>query len=242
MTLPDASPQWLVVLDGEGPAPRLPAGGGAATVVVADGGLALAQELGLRVDHVVGDLDSVDPTDLAHVVEAGAQVHRHEADKDATDGELAIELVLRLAAGAGPGRLTVLGPAGGRLDHLLADLLVLGRPDLARFEVTGRLGPAVVTVVTAARPRRLTGRAGEHVSLIPILGRTRGVVTDGLRWPLVDADLTAASTRGLSNELVGTYAEVGVTEGTVLVIQPGTASTVTRPRTTPYDPSPVDPG
>lgn len=240
MTLPDASPLTLVVLDGAGEAPRLPAGSGAGVVVAADGGLALAQALGLRVDHVVGDLDSVDPAGLERAVEAGAVVHRHEPDKDATDGELAIELVLRLADGS-PGRLLVLGRGGGRLDHLLADLLVLGRRDLARFEVTGRFGPAVVTVVTAARPRRLTGRAGEHVSLIPILGRARGVTTDGLRWPLVDADLAGTGTRGLSNELVATEAEVTIAEGTVLAIQPGTASTVTRRRSTTYDPSPVDP-
>lgn len=235
--------------DGIGAAPEVPAG---AVVVAADSGLQAAVARGLAVDHVVGDLDSVDPAALTAAEEAGATVHLHLADKDATDSELAIDLVVRLAAtwGAGeatgvggpePVRLLVLGGGGGRLDHLLADLLVLASPVLAGLDVAAHLGSATVTVVRAGRPRQILGPVGDQVSLLPVHGRARGVTTEGMRWPLLGADLVPGTTRAVSNELVAGEASVALRHGVVLVVQPGTRAGPVDPRPTPYDPTPLDP-
>ncbi|QXC61814.1 thiamine diphosphokinase [Aquihabitans sp. G128] len=226
-------------VDGYGPAAAagVPEG---AIVVAADSGLDAALALGLRVDHLVGDLDSVSATALAAAEAAGTHVFRHPADKDATDSELAVAFALGLLPFEG-GELLVLGGGGGRLDHLLADALALAAPVLAHVEVTARFGPATVTVVRPARPRSVRGRVGEQVSLLPLHGRARGVTTTGLRWLLADADLVPGTTRAVSNELVATEATVEITEGVVLVVQPGTAAAPVTPRTTPYDPTPVDP-
>lgn len=229
----------VVVVGGAGPAPaiELPAG---ALVVAADSGVDAALAWGLPVDHVVGDLDSVSADGLARVRAEGAVVHRHPADKDATDSELAVALALDLLGGGG-GDLLVLGAGGGRLDHLLADAFALAGPALAQVEVTARFGPATLTVVRAGRPRSLTGRVGEQVSLLPVHGRARGVTTEGLRWLLDDADLVPGTTRAVSNELLAPTATVAVAEGVVLVVQPGTDAAPVAPRTTPYDPRPLDP-
>src|SRR5882757_8624716 len=62
----------IVVTGGDPPHPtvrdRLPTG---ATVIAADSGLDHAIALGLRVDRVVGDLDSVSPEALAAAARAG---------------------------------------------------------------------------------------------------------------------------------------------------------------------------
>src|SRR6476661_2130701 len=63
----------------------------AADVVAADSGLGVATALGVHVDHLVGDLDSVDPAAVAAAEAAGTTVDRHPAEKDATDLELAID-------------------------------------------------------------------------------------------------------------------------------------------------------
>src|SRR6476661_2831871 len=125
------------------PAP-LPRG---SIVVAADSGLDRLTGV-VRVDHVVGDLDSVSDTSLRHAQVAGAEIHRHPADKDATDIELAVDLVLsHVVPATGLMTLLVIGGGGGRLDHLLADLLVLTAPVLAPLHVTARFGAATVTVV-----------------------------------------------------------------------------------------------
>lgn len=216
-----------------------------AIVVAADSGLDAAHAAGIAVHHVVGDFDSVDPQSLADAEASGVHVHRHPADKDATDGELALELAVSLAAGLGPlappevVELVVLGGGGGRLDHLLADLLALAAPVLAHLDVTAHFGPATITVVRPGRPRTVAGRVGEQVSLLPIHGRARGVCTTGLRWALVEADLVAGTTRAVSNEFLAPAATITVDEGTLAVIQPGTQAATIQPRTTPYNPTPT---
>jgi thiamine pyrophosphokinase len=93
-------------------------------VIAADSGLDLARLLGLGVDVVVGDLDSVTPTGLAWARDTGIPIEKASPDKDETDLELA---VARATAG-GAHRIVMLGGAGGRLDHLLANVAVLCGP------------------------------------------------------------------------------------------------------------------
>jgi thiamine pyrophosphokinase len=189
----------------------LPAG---AYVVAADSGLDHAAALGLRVDIVVGDFDSVRPETLAAAAEHGTAVDRHPAAKDETD----LELALDVAAARNPARILVLGQSGGRLDHLSAGMLLLADERYAGSDVQARFGPALVTVVRDEA--RLGGRPGELVSLLPVHGPARGVRTDGLLYPLDDEDLPAGTTRGVSNELLGATAQVRLREGVLLAIQP----------------------
>ena len=185
-----------------------------ALVIGADSGIEHARALGRRVDLAVGDFDSVSPEALAAAAEAGARVIRYPVDKDATD----LELALDVAAARGVDRITVVGGHGGRLDHYLANALLLGSARFADIEIDGWFGDAHVIVVR--RHARLVGRAGSLVTLLATNGPARGVTTTGLRYPLHEAVLLPGSTLGVSNELVGTDAEVSVSGGTVLSIQP----------------------
>jgi thiamine pyrophosphokinase len=185
-----------------------------AFVVAADSGLEHVHALGLHADLVVGDFDSVHPDALERARGAGSEVHEHPADKDATD----LELALRAAQRRRPERVTVVGAGGGRLDHFLANALLLAHPDWADFELRAFVGPAYVHVVR--RSVVLTGPVGSLVSLLPVGGPARGVRTAGLRWPLTDEDLRPGSTRGVSNELAVETASVTLREGVLLAVQP----------------------
>ena len=59
-------------------------------VIAADSGLHSAIDLGLRVNLVIGDMDSVDPAVLVAAEANGVTVQRMPRDKDATDTELAL--------------------------------------------------------------------------------------------------------------------------------------------------------
>lgn len=190
-----------------------------AFVVAADTGIELALDLGLHVDLAVGDLDSVAADALARATGAGATVERHPPDKEATDLELALDAAMRYR----PDRLVVVGGHGGRLDHFLANTLLLASPAYAGPELVALMGPARVTVV---RDRaRLTGEPGDLVTLVPLHGSARGVSTDGLLYPLDGEELSAGSTRGVSNELARREASVRVAHGVVLAVQPGASGT-----------------
>ncbi len=186
-------------------------------VVAADGGLHLADLLGLPVDVVVGDMDSVDADRLAAAEAAGATVLRHPADKDATD----LELALGLAAAAAPDRVVVVGSGSGRLDHLLGAVGLLASARWAPAQVDAWLGAAQVHVVRGRRA--FSGEPGETVSLLAHGGPAAGVTTEGLRWSLSGAVLGPDGTLGVSNELVAHGAVVEVLDGCVVVVRPGPA-------------------
>jgi thiamine pyrophosphokinase len=209
-------PDVVVVASGPGPAVGLPAG---ATVVAADGGLERATTLGLDVDVLVGDHDSVSPTALAKAEAAGVRIVRHPVAKDATDLELALDEALSLGAR----RALVVASAGGRLDHLLASLLLLASERYASLEVDALLGDAIVHVVRGERT--LGGQVGELLTLVPLGGPAVGVVTSGLEYPLADETLQPGTTRGVSNAFTASQARVSVRDGVLLALRPRGAGT-----------------
>jgi thiamine pyrophosphokinase len=185
-----------------------------ALVVAADSGLDHALALGLRVDVVVGDLDSASADAQAEARAAGTAFETHPTDKDATDLELALESARRHGARS----VTVIGGGGGRHDHLLANALVLAAVEHADLDLDALVGTARITVVRAHT--ELHGRPGDLCSLIPVGGPAHGVHTTGLRYPLHGEDLLPGSTRGISNELLHATATVAVTDGVLLAVQP----------------------
>jgi thiamine pyrophosphokinase len=185
-----------------------------ALVLAADSGIDHAHAIGRRVDVAIGDFDSVTPDGLERAEREGARIERHPTDKDATDLELAIDA----AIAAGIARVTVVGGHGGRLDHLLGNLVLLAAPTTERLELDAWMGAAHVTVVRTRAT--LAGTAGSIVSLFAMHGPARGVTTHGLRFPLHDAALEPGSTLGLSNEIAATDAAVTLTTGVLLAVQP----------------------
>ena len=125
--------------------------------------------------------------------------------------------------------------AGGRLDHLLGNLLALTSDDLKDVEVEAHVGTARVTVIRG-RTARLHGEVGELVSLFAIGGPARGVTTVGLHYPLVDDMLLPGSSRGVSNLHVAAEALVTVADGAVLAIHPGPDVSPAKPRRSPGPP------
>jgi len=205
----------VVVLSGGPDRPAVDALPPGAAVIAADGGAELARRLGLAVDLVVGDLDSISAATLAGI----AQVERHAAEKDATDLELALQAALRLE----PERILVLGSAGGRLDHLFGSLLLLAAEDYAGVGIDAQIGPAAVHVVRGERILR--GEPGEPISLFAVHGPASGVVTHGLVYPLRAETLEPGSSRGVSNVFAAPEARIGLERGVVLAVRPSGSAT-----------------
>jgi thiamine pyrophosphokinase len=112
----------------------------------------------------------------------------------------------------------VVGGSGGRLDHFLANALLLASPAYADIEIEALVGDARITVVHERA--RLSGTPGDLCSLLAVGGPARRVRTTGLRYPLDGEDLLPGSTRGLSNEFVEPVATVSLEHGAVLAVQP----------------------
>lgn len=210
---PDVVHTVAVIAGGQAVSPAMAARiGDVDYVIAADSGLDTAEHLGLTADLVVGDLDSVDPALLDR---PGLEVDRHPAAKDQTDIALALDRARDLGARAA----VVVSGGGGRLDHALANLLVLASPQYAQVRVRALIGDADVAVVR--HHHTMAAPAGTVVSLFAVDGPAHGVTTEGLRYPLRDEVLDPLSSRGVSNEFVGGPAAVRVGRGVLLVIRPG---------------------
>ena len=190
-----------------------------AFIIAADSGLLRAEALGLRVDLVVGDLDSVSQAAITAAEAAGIPIERHSTQKDSTDLELALDAAITRGArhiivigGDGAGK-------GSRLDHLLANILLLGSRAYAQTVLEAYLGPAHLAVVHAGSSIELHGAIGTLCSIVPI-GGPATVRTIGLRYPMDDVTLPASTTLGVSNEFSEAIATISTSAGTALVVQP----------------------
>ena len=185
-------------------------------VIAADSGLHSAIDLGLRVNLVIGDMDSVDPAVLMSAEANGVTVQRMPHDKDATDTELA----LLAAVAYGSQQIVLVTGGGGRLDHQLGILSAMQHQALKDCDVSALWDTARIQLLRGPGLCTIHGKVGEVVGLIAQHGDALGVTTDGLKWPHNDETLEAHSSRGVSNELVATTATISLAHGQLFVIQP----------------------
>lgn len=186
---------------------------GATAVIAADGGIRHLMALGHLPDVLIGDLDSLPEGIAEQMDDFDMEIIRHPPAKDETD----LELALLLAAGRHPSAvLVVAGGFGGRLDHTLANILLLAHPGLLSRQVSFVDDRESASLITHAA--EIAGQPGDTVSLIPLGGPARVAQTTGLRWPLVDETLAFGPARGVSNEMTATRAMVRLLDGMVLCI------------------------
>ena len=190
-------------------------------VIAVDRGYESLCSLGVVPDLVVGDFDS-----LGFIPE-GDNVLRFPIEKDESDMEIAI----RGADHGGCDIQLFYGALGRRLDHTIANLqLMVGRARRglhvaaigADSVVVALDGKGVNSLEFASfNPDVLAeGEYGRYISVFAQGGVASGVNISGLKYGLVDADLSDEKSLGLSNEFIGEPAHISVEMGALLVILP----------------------
>ena len=219
--LPPPTPPYGVVVAGgdlEEPDLRVEAARlarGAALCVAADGGLRLLRAAGCWPHVLVGDFDTLSPAEVEAARAAGVEIARFPTRKDATDAEIALDVVTR-RLGTAP--VFLVGGVGDRVDHSLANLLMAARLCLQGRRVAVLAGPAHVAPLIGPGTVRFAGRPGQPVSLIPLTPRMTGVTTSGLAYPLRDATLRFGTTFTVSNELAAAEGSFSARTGRALVV------------------------
>ncbi len=181
-------------------------------VIAADAGLEVLLAARRPVDLMVGDLDSVSAEALSAAAAAGTEIVQHRCDKDESD----LELALSAAIDSGTQRIHAVLRDGGRLDHQLANLLVLASTRWRSAEIDAVVGEHRVWIVH--RERTIPLVAGEPLALHAVGGSATGVTTTNLKYPLVDADLPGLVALGISNSAVAASPTVRIETGVVIAI------------------------
>ncbi len=182
-------------------------------LVAVDGGLNNMYRLGFQPNVVIGDMDSVSADDVLQLTSAGVRLIRYPKDKDETDFELALSLVIEKE---GFRTVRVVGALGGRIDQTLGNLALLALPMLEHCDV--RLDDGCEEVFLIRSRMLIEGKPGDTVSLIPMFGVVHGIVTEGLQYPLRREALFPERTRGISNVMLGHWASVQIEQGLLLCV------------------------
>lgn len=176
--------------------------------IAADRGLAAFDHAGLMPDYMIGDMDSIAPDVLARYENSLPQ-QRLSCIKDDTDGEAALHLALE----RGAKEITFLGALGGRMDHALANLMLLVRA--GRYGAFAEILGEGVRIFRVDHHAEILDAQGDTVSLLP-LGEAQGVTLNGFFYPLSDDTLTNDRTLGVSNVVTENPATIDVRSGDLI--------------------------
>jgi len=183
-------------------------------IFCADGGTRHALALDLTPNAIIGDLDSLAPETVAEMEARGVTIHRHPAYKNETD----LELALRLAIAEKPDEILLVTALGRRLDQMLANIMLLTRPEYDSTSLTLLDGPYWARLLRSHQSLVINGQPGDTLSLVPLTPTVSGVNLSGVEWPLEQTTLSLGSTLTISNTLTGSQATVQIGEGLVLVV------------------------
>jgi thiamine pyrophosphokinase len=186
----------------------------ASAIIAADGGAAHVLQAGFRPDLVIGDLDSFPPDQRAPLEAAGVRFVVHPEAKNETD----LELALLHAAATSDEPVLVFAGLGGRLDQMLANVLLLMHPALRARSIRFLTPYQEIWLVQGPGVTEVRGAPGDTVSLIPLGGDAHIRATNGLAWSLQDETLAFGPARGISNAMTAPVATVEVAEGALLCV------------------------
>ena len=177
-------------------------------IIAADGGYATLCKQNIAPNLIIGDFDSLD-TELP----SGIERITYPAEKDDTD--------MRLAYLEGKKRgytdFVIIGGAGGRIDHTLANFSLM-------LEIAESGGTAVLVAddfdahILTSGELHLPARDSGTVSVFAIGGDASGVSVKGLKYSASDITLKESFALGVSNSFIGNAAKISVERGKILAI------------------------
>ena len=185
-------------------------------IIAADSGMEFLYKCGKKPDMIVGDFDSVAPAVLvAYRKMDGIEWKVLRPEKDDTDTESAVQT----AAELGAEEIHIVGGTGSRLDHMLANVYLLGL--LREQGISAYLVDAHnrVQVIDQRIVIKKETQYGKYVSLLPFMGAVEGITLKGMKYPLEDYTLDHCHSIGISNEITGEQAEIEFRTGRLVVIE-----------------------
>lgn len=181
-------------------------------LVAVDRGLNVMNLLGLVPDLFVGDGDSAAPELLTALDHRRTHVVLLPEHKDVSDLEAAFDLLIALGQ---RGDMVLLAGLGGRMDHLMFNLLLAARHVINFHSIVFEDGRYTARPLADAQVLQLP--PGTTVSFVPVT-REIELTLVGFEYPLTHDVIQEGSTRTLSNVVRDPIQQVIVDKGTAMMI------------------------
>ena len=173
-------------------------------IVAADAGFRHVRDK--KVAALIGDLDT-----LGKAPE-GINLIRFPVEKNATDGELAIDYLHE----QGCKLLTIYGAFGGKIEHIIGNLNLLAYAD--SLGISAHINDGVMQAWYCRDRIEIASRPGDEVSVFPFGGNAVAAASSGLYYPLHDLTLDVKKSRGISNRATSDKIVLEISSGAVIIL------------------------
>lgn len=185
-------------------------------IIAADSGIEFLYRHQMKPDILVGDFDSADENIVAFYREdPEVEFREFQPEKDDTDTEIAILLAIE----RGAEEVHLLGGTGSRIDHMMANVALLGL--LLERQIPAFLADAQnrVRLINQRTVLQKDTQYGDYVSLLPFMGEVTGLTLTGFKYPLLDFTMGGCHSIGISNEIEEPEAVITMKSGSLLVVE-----------------------
>lgn len=183
-------------------------------IVGVDKGLEILDRLGVEVNLAVGDFDSA-PPGVKQKYQNRENTVSLNAEKDYSDTHMAILEALKQK----PDTIIIVGATGGRIDHMLANISLLGICEAENVPAYIIDENNKIRITNKPISIKKTSRYGKYISLIPYTDKVTGVNLSGFKYKLTDATLVRDETIGISNEIEREEGFITFKSGRLIVIE-----------------------
>jgi len=182
-------------------------------IICCDGGVRHVLNTDIIPDIIMGDMDSINHSQLKYYIKQGIKIISFPTSKDFTDTELALDYAMSLK----PEKIFICCALGGRIDHALANVFLLCRAQEKAIETV--LLDEYCEVFLLNKETSFINEQGKTVSLLALTPKVTGITLSGFVYPLKNGSLRMGEVRGVSNVIKSTRATIEIEKGNLLVIK-----------------------
>ena len=192
--------------------------------IAADSGLVMADKLGLTVDLLLGDYDSVDKK-MFEKYNGNTKTITYPCEKDYTDTHLAlkkaIEKIKKLQDTSKDGtedEIAIIGATGTRYDHAFTNIFVLDESLEAGIRCAIYDKNNKIYLADKSFEIRKDKQFGDYLSFAPMTPEA-GLSLSGVKYPLDRYTLRQGESICQSNEITEIIAKVEIFTGKLVVFE-----------------------
>ena len=182
------------------------------TIIAVDKGLETAQKLNIKINHIIGDFDSVNTKILESY--KNINIIKLNPEKDYTDTHMGVKLAIE----QGSKDITIVGWFGTRMDHVLGNINIM--KEAMEQNISCRLINKTNEIKLINKKTILKkDEKYKYVSLIPLTTEVSGITLEGFKYPLQEATLKIGESIGISNEITAEKATIDIKNGILILIK-----------------------
>ncbi|RDI47502.1 thiamine diphosphokinase [Falsibacillus pallidus] len=183
-----------------------------------DHGVYRLLEAGITPAAAFGDFDSVSDEEWQLINSSKLnEMHTFKPEKDESDMELALGWAIEQK----PSRLSIYGATGGRLDHFMANAMILASDPFLQYPGTIEIVDCqnIITVHPSGTYSIEKLQDKKYISYVPLSAEVKDLTLKGFKYPLENKKVCMGSSLCISNELEENTGTFSFSEGILMMVR-----------------------